>query len=129
MFKEGDRDPVMRHRNEHSAADTHQVTLVIRDRENRPDHQAMAVDQPGGVGGINAQALSASRITAIDLVRGIVMIIMVIDHVRHFYSWAAYDPADLGNARECDRAMPTASSPSIAAGHGNVRSPGLRLRR
>lgn len=98
MFKEGDRDLVMRDRNERSAADTHQMTLVIRDRENRPDHQAMAIDQPGGVGDINAQAVSASRITSIDLMRGIVMIIMVIDHVRHFYSWAAYDPADLGNA-------------------------------
>ena len=58
----------------------------------------MAISQPGAVGDINSQVLSAGRITSIDLMRGIVMIVMVIDHVHHFYGWAAYDPTDLGNA-------------------------------
>ena len=67
-------------------------------RERRSDQQTMAINQPGAVGDINSQVLSAGRITSIDLMRGIVMIVMVIDHVHHFYSWAAYDPTDLGNA-------------------------------
>ena len=58
----------------------------------------MAISQPGAVGDINSQVLSAGRITSIDLMRGIVMIVMLIDHVHHFYGWAAYDPTDLGNA-------------------------------
>jgi len=67
-------------------------------RERRSDQQTMAISQPGAVGDINSQVLSAGRITSIDLMRGIVMIVMVIDHVHHFYGWAAYDPTDLGNA-------------------------------
>ena len=67
-------------------------------RERRSDQQTMAISQPGAVGDINSQVLSAGRITSIDLMRGIVMIVMLIDHVHHFYGWAAYDPTDLGNA-------------------------------
>ena len=38
----------------------------------------------------------ANRIVSIDLMRGIVMIIMAIDHVRDFWDPTPYDPADLG---------------------------------
>jgi uncharacterized membrane protein len=39
-----------------------------------------------------------SRIVSIDLMRGIVMIIMAIDHVRDFWDPTPYDPADLSKA-------------------------------
>lgn len=40
----------------------------------------------------------ANRIGSIDLMRGIVMIIMAIDHARDFWDPTPYDPADLSKA-------------------------------
>src|ERR1700739_1464174 len=39
-----------------------------------------------------------TRIGSIDLMRGIVMIIMAIDHTRDFWDPTPYDPADLSKA-------------------------------
>lgn len=38
---------------------------------------------------------SASRINSIDILRGLIMIIMALDHVRDFYSNVQFDPLDL----------------------------------
>ncbi len=43
-------------------------------------------------------AQAAERIGSIDLMRGIVILIMAIDHVRDFYSPFPYDPTDLAHA-------------------------------
>ena len=40
-------------------------------------------------------ARTGSRIVSIDLLRGLVMVIMAIDHVRDYWSQAGFDPLDL----------------------------------
>ncbi|QEC41301.1 DUF1624 domain-containing protein [Pseudobacter ginsenosidimutans] len=40
-------------------------------------------------------ATSRSRITSIDLLRGVIIVIMAIDHVRDFFTNARFDPTDL----------------------------------
>jgi uncharacterized membrane protein len=58
----------------------------------------------GAVTAIRTHAATAAplarpaRIGSIDLMRGIVMVIMAIDHVRDFWDPAPYDPADLSKA-------------------------------
>ncbi|ELR73463.1 membrane protein, putative [Fulvivirga imtechensis AK7] len=44
-----------------------------------------------------AGSISKSRISSIDLLRGLIMIIMALDHVRYYFHYDAfhYDPADL----------------------------------
>jgi uncharacterized membrane protein len=37
-----------------------------------------------------------SRLASLDIARGAVMVLMVIDHVRHYLSNAEFDPADMG---------------------------------
>jgi uncharacterized membrane protein len=39
--------------------------------------------------------ISSSRLDVIDLVRGLVMVIMALDHVRDFFAPAGFDPTDL----------------------------------
>src|SRR2546428_12333280 len=40
-------------------------------------------------------ATSATRIISVDLVRGIIMVIMALDHVRDFFTNARFNPLDL----------------------------------
>jgi uncharacterized membrane protein len=48
---------------------------------------------------LNNGTVTSRRIESIDLLRGIVMIIMALDHVRHFFNREAYfyEPTDLGH--------------------------------
>ena len=59
---------------------------------------ATTVEQAAAVAAGKERAGTATRIGSIDLMRGIVMIIMAIDHVRDFWDPTPYDPADLSKA-------------------------------
>ncbi len=58
---------------------------------------SVATEQAGEQAGSRAPARNMERIGSIDLMRGIVMIIMAIDHVRDFFNPFA-DPTDLSQA-------------------------------
>jgi uncharacterized membrane protein len=57
-----------------------------------PDH-ATPVMAPG-----RSPELAARRVDAVDVLRGAVMVLMVIDHTRDFFGNAAIDPSDLSRA-------------------------------
>jgi len=59
---------------------------------------ATTMEQAGGIAAGKERAGTAVRIGSIDLMRGIVMIVMAIDHVRDFWDPTPYDPADLSKA-------------------------------
>jgi uncharacterized membrane protein len=59
---------------------------------------ATTVEQAAAVAAGKERAGTAVRIGSVDLMRGIVMIIMAIDHVRDFWDPTPYDPADLSKA-------------------------------
>ena len=49
-----------------------------------------------------AQAAAGSgipRMEAVDLLRGLVMILMALDHVRHFWNPTPHDPLDLADRK------------------------------
>jgi uncharacterized membrane protein len=47
---------------------------------------------------LNAPPLSSRRVDAVDVVRGVVMVLMVLDHTRDYFGNAAIDPTDLSSA-------------------------------
>jgi len=56
-----------------------------------PPVQAQPVTDPGG----RAAPAPRERLDSIDLLRGLVMVIMALDHVRDYFSESRFDPLDL----------------------------------
>ena len=46
----------------------------------------------------NAAAVTGNRIVSVDLLRGLIMIVMALDHVRDYFSPFPWDPTDLSKA-------------------------------
>ena len=44
---------------------------------------------------MSSESPAAGRIVSIDILRGLVMVIMALDHVRDYWSLTGYDPLDL----------------------------------
>ncbi len=42
-----------------------------------------------------AQRSTTNRLVAIDILRGLIIVLMALDHTRDFWGWAAFDPTDL----------------------------------
>lgn len=56
---------------------------------------SQALTTATGAGQIVAAARPAQRLEAIDMVRGLVMVLMALDHVRDYLTSARFDPLDL----------------------------------
>ena len=59
----------------------------------------LSPDSPSGAYRVRVRARAAApprrRVDHVDLLRGLVMVIMVLDHVRAYFSGAHFDPTDL----------------------------------
>lgn len=55
------------------------------------------MNQPGGASLVDMRTPSAKRIISIDVLRGIVIAIMALDHTREFFSSFPYSPTDLAH--------------------------------
>jgi len=62
----------------------------------------LSPDTPSGAHRLRAPATASTpqpalrrRVEHVDLLRGLVMVIMVLDHVRAYFSGAHFDPTDL----------------------------------
>jgi uncharacterized membrane protein len=60
------------------------------------DPAVLSIETPDA--GVRPTVAASSRIDAVDLLRGLVMVLMVIDHTRDFFGNAAIDPTDLSSA-------------------------------
>lgn len=47
---------------------------------------------------VESRALARQRVTSVDLVRGIVMVLMALDHTRDYFSYLRFQPEDLSKA-------------------------------
>jgi uncharacterized membrane protein len=58
---------------------------------------SIATTAPATIAGANPDPGVRRRLDAVDLLRGIVMIMMALDHVRDHFSNARVDPTDLAH--------------------------------
>src|SRR4051812_37550428 len=49
-------------------------------------------------GVLEAPATTPPRLGGVDMLRGLVMVVMVLDHTRDYFADASFDPTDLGRA-------------------------------
>ena len=54
------------------------------------------MDAPSSADGVTPT--KAPRLEGVDLLRGLVMVVMVLDHTRDFFTDASFDPTDLSRA-------------------------------
>ena len=54
------------------------------------------MDAPSSADGVTPT--KAPRLAGVDLLRGLVMVVMVLDHTRDFFTDASFDPTDLSRA-------------------------------
>ena len=55
--------------------------------------------------GIAGQTAARTRIDSVDLVRGLVMVLMALDHVRDFFAPGGFNPRDVDRSRAVHDAL------------------------